>query len=44
MFSLQGIDNYEEETEGVIRREDVRRAMKCVIICDTMDLSHRFSF
>jgi hypothetical protein len=30
MFAQHDIEAYEDEKEGVIRTEDVRRAMKCV--------------
>jgi len=30
MFAQHDVDAYEDEKEGVIRTEDVRRAMKCV--------------
>jgi hypothetical protein len=30
MFAHRGVENYGDEKEGVIRTEDVRRAMKCV--------------
>jgi hypothetical protein len=31
MFAHHDVDAYEDKKEGVIRTEDVRRAMKCVL-------------
>lgn len=31
MFALKDVENYEDEKEGVIRTDDVRRAMKYVV-------------
>lgn len=36
MFALQNVQGYEDEKEGVIRTEDVRRAMKCVLASVTL--------
>jgi len=32
MFRLEDVKDYEDEKEGVIRTEDVRRAMKSVTL------------
>ena len=32
MFAQHDVENYEDEKEGVIRTDDVRRCMKCVYL------------
>jgi hypothetical protein len=42
MFAQHNIEAYEDEKEGVIRTEDVRRAMKYVLAEVTLTVSQAY--